>query len=365
MILSVINIGLAELIHRWRETVLMAAIIAISILGVLLLGAYQRGLEDRYAHTSDSYLVVQQSGSIGEMQGSRLPAGTAEQLTARGASLVVPQLHTIIGTSPENSVLIRGIPLETYAQVESFRIIAGRPLNTGDAPRHAMVGAALAESKNTGPGSTIMLRGRPFTVIGIFSVGTYADFEAWIPLPEAQRLLGWDNEVSVFIIPSGESLHAGDTLPGGISIVPRGQAAVSVFAEWQPLFQLLGLVASVLALAAAIALANMLWRLAWLRRRQFAILGSLGYGRLELTIYLLAQSAGITFLAYALGLSTALIFTSIGQIQGPGLTLKPVVSPSGAVLGLVIAAVIALGASTIPAWWLSKYNLLELLRADT
>ena len=81
MKVSVINIGLAELIHRWRETVLMAGIIAISILGVLLLGAYQRGLEDRYAHTSDSYLVVQQSGSIGEMQGSQLPAGTSRART--------------------------------------------------------------------------------------------------------------------------------------------------------------------------------------------------------------------------------------------------------------------------------------------
>jgi ABC-type lipoprotein release transport system permease subunit len=364
MILSVIHIGLAELTHRWREAVLMAGIIAVSILSVLLLNAYRQGMEDRYARASDSYLVVQQSGSMGEIQGSRLPASNADQLTARGASLVVPQLHTIIGTSPENSVLLRGIPLETYAQVESFRIIAGRPLDTGDAPRHAMVGAALAESKNVGPGSTIMLRGRPFTVIGIFSVGTYANFEAWIPLPEAQRLLGWESEVSVFIIPAGEGLSAGDELPGGISIVPRGQAADTMLAEWEPLFQLLGLVAGVLALAAAIALTNMLWRLAWLRRRQFAILGSLGYGRLELTTYLLAQSAGITLLAYVLGLSAALFFTSFSQIQGLGLTLKPVISPSGAILALVIAAVIALGASAIPAWWLSKYNLLELLRAD-
>ncbi len=365
MIVSVIHLGLVELIYRWREAVLMAGIIAVSILSVLLLSAYQRGLEDRYAHASDSYLVVQQSGSMGEIKGSRLPAGTAEQLTKRGVSLVVPQLHTIIGTSPENSVLLRGIPLETYIQVEPFRIIAGRPLKTGDAPRHAMVGAGLAASKNIGPGSTIMLRGRPFTVIGIFSVGTYADFEAWIPLPEAQRLLGWDSDVSVFIVPSGEGLRAGDGLPGGISVVPRGQAAVSVLAEWEPLFQLLGLVAGVLALAAAIALANMLWRLAWLRRRQFAILGSLGYGRLELTIYLLAQSAGITFLAYALGLSLALVFTSFSQIQGLGLSLKPAVSPAGAVLALVIAAVIALGASALPALWLSRYNLLELLRAET
>lgn len=365
MVLSVMHLSLAELTHRWRETFLMAGVITVSLLGVLLLSAYQRGLEDRYSHARDSYLVVQQSGSMGELKGSRLPADIAEQLTARGASLVVPQLHTIIGTSPENSVLLRGIPLDSYTQVEPFRIIAGRPLQTGDSPRHAMVGTALAELKNVGPGSTIMLRGRPFTVIGIFSVGTYADFEAWIPLPEAQRLLAWDGDVSVFIIPAGEVLRPGDTLPGGIDVVPRGQAVVTVLAEWEPLFRLLGLVAGVLAAAAAIALANMLWRLAWLRRRQFAILSSLGYGRRELIIYLITQGASITFLAYALGLSTSLLFTSFAQAQSIGLTVKPTVSPVGAGLALLIAAIIALGASILPAWWLSKYNLLELLRADT
>jgi len=364
MIRSIVYLGLAELVHRWRESLLAAGVIGVTLLTVLVLNAYRRGLENRYAFENDGYLIAQQSGSLGELNGSRLPASVAGELSARGSTLVVPQIHTIIGTSPENAILLRGIPLENYAQVEPFRLIAGRPLQKGDQARLAMIGIGLAEARQVGPGDPITIRGRVFTVAGIFAVDTYADFEAWIALPEAQRLLDWDSDVSVFVVPAGEGLNPGDMLPGGISLTPRGQTAAALLAEWKPLLRLMGMVAVVLALAATVALANMLWRLAWLRRRQLAVLRCLGYGRRELALYLLAQGAGITLAAFILGLVGALLFTYLSQIQGIGLTLEPVVSATGASLALLLAAGIAIGASAVPAWWLTRYNLLELMSAE-
>ena len=364
MIRSIAYLGLAELAQRWRESLLAAGVIGVTLLAVLVLSAYRRGLEDRFAYETDGYLIAQQSGSMGEFKGSRLPESVAAELASRGASLVVPQIHTIIGTSPENAILLRGIPLNSYADVEPFRIIAGRPLFMGDPARQAMIGAGLAEARNIGPGDPIAIRGRPFTVVGVFAVDTYADYQAWIALPEAQQLLGWGSDVSVYIVPAGEGLSPGDTLPGGISLAPRGQTAAALLAEWQPLFRLLGLVAVVLALAAAVALANMLWRLAWLRRRQLAVLRSLGYGRRELALYLLVQGAGISLAAFILGLSGSLLFTNLAQIQAIGLTVDPSVSAAGAGLALALAAVIALVAAAVPAWWLSRHNLLELMRSE-
>jgi len=364
MIRSIVYLGLAELFHRWRESFLAAGVISVTLLAVLVLNAYRLGLENRYAFETDGYLIAQQSGSMGELQGSRLPASVAGELSARGSTLVVPQIHTVIGTSSENAILLRGIPLENYAQVEPFRLIAGRPLQEGDPPRLAMIGIGLAKAREIGPGDPIIIRGRAFTVAGVFAVDTYADFEAWIALPEAQRLLGWDGDVSVFVVPAGEELNPGDTLPGGISLAPRGQTAAALLAEWQPLFGLLGMVAVVLALSATVALANMLWRLAWLRRRQLAVLRTLGYGRRELTLYLLVQGAGITLVAFILGLVGALLFTNLAQLQSIGLTVEPAVSTAGASLALLLAAAIAIGASVLPAWWLTRYNLLDLMRAE-
>jgi lipoprotein-releasing system permease protein len=364
MIRTIVYLGLAELLRRWRESLLAAGVVAVTLLAVLVLNAYRQGLEDRYGIETGGYLIAQSSGSLGEFKGSRLPSSVAGELSAKGSSLVVPQIHTIIGTSPENAILLRGIPLESYAQVEPFRIIDGRPLLEGDQPRLAMIGIGLAKAKDIGPGDPITIRGRPFTVAGVFAVDTYADFEAWIALSDAQQLLGWDSDVSVFVVPAGEGLNPGDTLPGGVSLETRGQTAASLLAEWQPLFRLLGMVTLVLTLAATIALANMLWRLAWLRRRQLAILRSLGYGRRELALYLLVQGAGITLAAFILGLLGALLFTNLAQLQGFGLTVEPAVSATGAATALLLAAAIALGASALPAWWLTRYNLLELIRAE-
>lgn len=364
MMRSIAYLGLAELTRRWRESLLAAGVIGVTLLAVLVLSAYRRGLEDRYAFETDGFLIAQQSGSLGEFKGSRLPVDVAGQLSARGASLVVPQIHAIIGTSPADAILLRGIPLESYRDVEPFRIVAGRPLQAGDPARQAMIGIGLAEARGLVPGDPISIRGRPFTVVGVFAVDTYADFETWIALPEAQQLMDWGSDVSVYVVPAGEALRPGETLPGGISLAPRGQSAATLLAEWQPLFRLLGLVAVILSLAAAVALANMLWRLAWLRRRQLAVLRTLGYGRREMALYLLVQGAGISLLAFILGLGGALLFTNLAQIQAIGLTVEPAVSFAGAGLALALALAIALAAAAVPAWWLSRYNLLDLMRAE-
>lgn len=364
MKLSLIYLGLLEMVHRWRDSLLMAGVIAVSLMGVLLLNAYQRGLEDRFMQGPSSDLIAQEMNSTGDLYASRLPAATEDSLLAHGLTFAVPQIQVAIGTSPENAVLLRGVRLDSYDRVERYKIIAGRHLEPGDPARSAMIGAALAETKKIGPGDTILLRGRPFNVVGVFTVGTYADFEAWVPLEEAQRLIGWGDDVSGFVLPAGEGLEPGDQLPGGISIVARGQTAAVQLEEWQPVFDLLRLVSFVMVIAAAVALANMLWRLAWVRRRQLAIMGSIGYRQRDLAVYLVTQGLTVTLLAYIFGLSAALLFATFSRVQGNGVTVEPVISLSGVILALILAVVIALGSAAIPAWWITRFNLAGLLRAE-
>jgi ABC-type lipoprotein release transport system permease subunit len=342
----------------------MAGVVAVSLLAVLLLDAYRSGLEDRYSLGPSAYLVAQQSDTLGELHGSRLPASIVDQLQDKGISHVVPEINTIIGTSPENALLLRGVPLNNYTQVETFRMISGRPLQPGDQPRLAMIGIGLSETRGLGPGDILTVRGRPFTIIGVFAIGTYADFETWIPLAEAQRLLGWGDDVSVVILPAGEGLNSGKSVSPGVDIVPRGQAALTILDEWTPLFDLLGLIALTLGVAAALSLASMLWRLAWLRRRQLAILRSLGYRRLNLAFYLFVQSVGITLIAYTMAFVGAMIFTRTSRIQSIGLTIDPTINLAGAALALIVAVVIVIVASIVPAWRLARLNLLEMLRAE-
>jgi ABC-type lipoprotein release transport system permease subunit len=360
---TVAGLGLRALVAHWRTVVIMALTIALSLAAFLLLSAY-RAMSSRYAQLSESFLVAEQNGSIGEFYGSRLPIAAAETLRSAGASLIVPEIHTVTGTTTANAVLLRGVSLNDYSRIESFRILSGQALQPGDPPRSVMVGELLAKDRGAFPGGLIQIRGRDFTVAGIFTIGTYADHEVWMSIADAQELLGWGSDVSIFIVPAGEKLKEGDELPGQIALVRKGESGVNLVKEWVPLFDLFDLVAFSLGIAVAVALANMLWRLAWLRRRDLAILQSLGFGRLVLTAYLFVQAAAIGLLGYLIGAFVAINLSRLASIQTAGVSVQPVFDGAVLAWSLLIAVLISLAGSALPVLWLSRLNLASMLRAE-
>ena len=359
-----LRLGLRQLLNHTRLTLVMALAVAVPLMSYFTLQAYQAGLRSSYSSGSLDFLVVQLSGSLGEFYGSRLPAQVGDDLRAAGASLVIPEIHTVVGTTSGDAVLLRGIPLESYAQVEEFKMTAGRPLLPRDPPRLAMIGTRLAEARRLLPGDSIQIRGRNFQVIGIFEVDTYAGNEAWISLEDAQALLGWGTDVSVYVIPDGQTFQEGDTLPGGVSVVKKGESSATLLAEWDPFFRLLKIATGALAAAAAVALASILWRLAWLQRRELAILRSIGFGKGSLTACLLVQGSAITLLGFLLGGLAALGLGQLIEIGAAGISLQAVFDDKVFLTSLVFAAGITLAGTTVPAWWLNRLNLAILLRSE-
>ena len=360
--ITMMRLGLQEAGLRWWMTIVMGLTVAASIVCFLVLNAYYTDLVSRYSTLAIDNLVVEESGSMGEWTGSRLPASVTQDLT--GASLIVPEIHTIVGTSPENAVMLRGVGLENYAKVETYKMTAGRALQTGDPARQAMIGALLAEERHLTEGGTIAIRGRNFKVVGVFSNGTYADHEAWISLSDAQVLLGWGSDVSVFVIPAGEKLKAGDMLPGGLSVVQKGEAGVNMVKELQPIFNLLGLVAVTLGVAAAVVLANMLWRLAWLQRRDIAIIQSIGFGKLSVAVFLLVQGASIALLGFGLGVLVSLGLGEFTRLSANGSSIHAAFDAHILLLTFLYACLITAAGSVLPAWWLAHLNLAMLLRSE-
>jgi ABC-type lipoprotein release transport system permease subunit len=362
--MTTIRLGIAEITSHLRLVLVMALAVCIPLLLFFVLGAYKAGLQERYTVGNDNFLVVQLSGSMGEIYGSRIPAAIGDELHAAGISLVVPQIHTIVGTTSENAVLMRGIPLDTYALIEDYKIVAGRPLMAGDPERVAMVGSRLAEERRLLPGDTIPVRGRDFQVVGIFDDHTYASYEVWVALEDAQELLGWGTDVSVFMIPAGEAYQEGDTLPGGISIVREGDSGAALLSEWTPFFELLTHITVALGIAAAVALASILWRLAWLQRRELAILRSLGFGQGSLAGYLFVQGGLITLLGFLFGYLCARGLGMMTGIRAAGISIQANFDWQVIVASLFFAMLICLAGTAIPAWWLNRFNLTMLLRSE-
>ena len=359
-----VRLGLQDLFKHIRLALVMVLLIGVAASVFVILESYRNGLADEFNTISTHWLVVQEAQSFGEFYGSRLSNQVGEQLSKMGASPVVPEIHVITGTSVQNATMLRGIDLEKYKLTETFTMVAGRALQPGDPTRLAMIGSRLAENQQIKADGTITLRGRLYTAVGIFHTGTYTDNEAWIALADAQTLLGWGEDVSVYIIPDEGILHEGDKLPGGVSIARKGEDIQSVAYQYQPIIDLMNVVALTMGAATMLALANIFWRLAWLRRHELAILRTIGFPTFSLAGYLMAQAGSLTLAGIIMSGLATLIFISSVKLAVSGFTISPRLDLPAVLSSLGWVGIIVLIGSLLPAWWLSHLNLAQLLHSE-
>ena len=359
-----LRLGLHDLFSHRRLVLIMALSIAIASSMLAIVEAYRLGLAAEFNEQLPDLLQVHELQNSGEFYGSRISDQVGQQLSGLGVRMVIPEIYALTGTSLQSVTLLRGIDLAGYTRLESFSILSGRCLHPGDPSRLAMLGVRLAASRHLKAGDAISLRGRDFEVVGIFQNGTYMDNQAWISLADAQTLLGWGQDVSAYVIPDDGTLHEGDVLPGGVSVSRKGAGVRFFAAQYRLPIVLLGDVALALVVSAALTLMSILWRLAWTRRREMAVLRTTGFPTFSLVGYLMAQAGGITLLGISLGGLFALVFLITVRLTVSGFTIVPrldlpMLIPS---LGWIFLLMVA--GSLLPAWWLSRLNLAQLLHSE-
>jgi putative ABC transport system permease protein len=362
--LVTLRLGLHDLFCHRRLVLIMSVSIAIATGMLIILDVYRSGLADKFNELSPDLLVVHESQSFGEFYGSRLSNQVGEMLSDLGISMIIPEIYTVTGTSVKNAIMLRGIDLEQYTRLESFDMLSGRELGPGDPSRLVMIGWRLATSRQIKTGDMISLRGRDFLVVGIFKNGTYMDNQAWISLADAQNLLGWGQDVSVYIIPQEGILQEGDSPSAGVTVTRKGESLRYGVSQIQPFFDLMNIEVFAMGVSAALTLTNILWRLAWLRRREMAILRTTGFPTLSMVGYLLAQVGGITLLGALLGIFFTLLFTTAVKYLIPSFTIVPRLEALKVFSGLGWIALMMLAGSLVPAWWLSRLNLAQLLHSE-
>jgi putative ABC transport system permease protein len=324
-VLAIIWIAFKDLKQRWRLALVMALLFSITFATYLALITYQKSLSQTYFSLETNWLVVQVSFGSGEIHGSRLNSAIGELLKNYGYQPIA-EIHQVVGTTLSNGIMMRGVQPENLYQVSPFKLLAGRNLVPGDAPRLAMAGIGLANRLKINVGDTLQLRGRDFTLIGIFKTGSYEDSQAWVSLSDAQKLLGYGSDVSIYYIPDGGTLHEGFDLAKGILIGRRGEAGHTFGKEIMSFFGFLGLLGSFAGVATCITLTNLLWRLAWLHRREFGIVRTLGFGKNSVVIYLLTQASLILLFGALVGgfFAIVLVISRIQDFSAFGIAIAPV-----------------------------------------
>lgn len=363
-VLVTLRLGCRDLLIQRRLALVMSLSIAIAFGMLAILEVYRTGMADKYSELIPDMLLVHENQTLGEFYGSRLSSQVGERLASMGISLLIPEIRVLTGTTARNAILLRGVDLGQYSNLESFSVLSGRSLQPGEPARQTMIGWRLARSRNLGIGNTILLRGRDFSIVGIFKNGTYMDNQAWISLADAQALLGWGQDVSIYIIPDEGILHAGTVLTGDISVSRKGESLQFIAAQFQPMIDLLRIVVAALGVATAIALTNTLWRLAWSHRREMAILRTTGFPSLSLVGYLLTQALIITLSGILSGSVFTLLFVTGVKLSVPSFTIVPRLEAQTAIYCLGWTILLILAGCLVPVWWLSHLNLAQLLSSD-
>jgi len=350
---------------RTRTALVIGAmlLVAVPISGYLLLDGFERGIDRDFASRPSTDLIVQEANSVGEVAGSRIDPALEQDLLDRGALFAIPEIHAVAGSNADNAVLIRGIDLGRYRSVVSFELIDGRHLEPGDPDTTVMIGTDLARTRGVGAGDLIQLRGRAHDVIGVFEIGTYSDNEVWLTLRGARDLLGWDDGVSIFVIPDGGVLMEGDVLPGPLSVARRGDV-VEIAGEWDPIIELADYATLALAAASAFVLAVVLWRLAWLRRRDLAILRSVGMGRAVSAGYLGILGIMVSAGGLVAGIAGARALGQVVSIEAFGIVSRAVFEAASIVRGAAMTGAILLFAVTVATVRMLRAKPADLLRAE-
>ena len=359
-----VNFGLRSLVSQWKLVLVLSLVFGVAAAGYLTLVALQEGLDEIFTPAANGWLVVQEPGLYGEVDGSVLSAESALTLQRLGASRVIPAVHVITGTNRQDMRLVHGVTLEAYTETNPFRLLEGRALQPGDTARTAMLGWRLAQKLSLNPGEAILLRGRSFEVVGVFRTGSFADNEAWIPLESAQALLGLGDQVSVYLVPDDGTFAPGSILPEGLEVLRQGYGIESGKGQYQPMLDMFRAITMALGVAAALTLTHVMLRLAWMRRRELAILRTVGFPEVTLGAFLLTQALCILALGLVLGFGCAALLPRLASIDISGVSVTPVFSLQGLAESLAWMFSLAVLGSVLPTWWLSRYNLASLLRYE-
>ena len=363
MFLQMARLGMREMLGRKRMTLSSILGIVVALFVFLSTEAITKGATQTFTSEDTGNLIVQQKGTLGEAGGSFLPIAYEARLRELGAQLVVPEIHAFAGSATEAITLFRGVPLESYASLETFQIRQGSQLAPGDEGR-VMVGSNIAEARDLRPGGMFLFRGEEFPVTGVFETGTIADNEVWVDLDTASRLFNLGSEVSVFVIRGDEALTSRieDALP--VEVTKEFEAFESFNRTLQGIILILRTVSAVMAIAVVLAIANVMFTVVRQRQREMAVLRSIGFGRAEMVFYVMVQAFVLSVLGFLVAVALAFLVIAPLKLETFGLIIKPSID-AGVLFGaLLLTLFIGTVSAAYPARMAAGLNIAATMRQE-
>lgn len=381
-------LGLASVPQRAYAT----AVIFSSVAGVVLIMtsvfAISDGLEEVFDRTASSdAVVIMNAGSLHERDSwlrqdsvrRMLPNPNFERRDGEPAAAM--ELVDVVNLPGKSSgtnahVDFRGVQPASRAVRDDFRIVGGRLFEPG---RHEAIAGVGARDRFEGLaiGDTVEVRRADWTVVGHFSAGgAVAESEVWADfnlLDPISGMTGWVHTVHARLASPEAGRSLASDLAGDESLRVDIRPYADFFGEQAAAqtanVRTAGLVAALLmGLCATFGAVNTMFAAVGARRREMAVLRTLGFGGLAVGLSVVAESlvvavAGGTFgglVAYAVldGLQASTQnLTTFSQVA-----FSFRVTPQLTALAVGYAAVVGLAGGLAPALQAARIPIVDGLR---
>jgi ABC-type lipoprotein release transport system permease subunit len=380
-----------NLLVRKTSSVLTLAVVALVVAVLAVLMSFASGMYESLASTgSDRNIVVLKPGATAESTSLLTSAEYAKLMQTPGLAFapggaklisnelsVQTSLPRLTGDRNPANIAVRGVDDAAFLVHEGIRLVEGRRPQPG--AYEVIVGAAATRRyANLRIGDRITLgraANRDFEVVGVFEAGgTSIESEIWAPrtsLSDAyQRYL-----ISSTVMRLEDPALAAKALDyiTGPTVQLNAKTQRAYYADLARKTLDIVILASTLVafmgLGAAFAVANTMYSSVDRRRREIAVLRTLGFSRRAIVIAFLIESVLLCLVACAIGLAMSVVVRLVwpeadflSDTTWTVLAYEPRLTPNILVAGVLVACGVGVAGAAFPALRASRIQVIEALR---
>jgi putative ABC transport system permease protein len=320
----------ANVRRRTVRTALTAAGIAVGVAAIVALLALSAGLNRTAAglvHLGQADLGLFQADA-GDPTSSVLPLSLVARAKGQPEIADATPLQLVIGA-------VRRQPAAITFGVDPDGFVARRLVISsghGPSPGQVVVGDLLAGQLHAPPGSPIRLNNRIFTIAGIYHSGIeYEDMGAITTLRDAQALAGrTPNEVTTVAIrlaaqvtPATAKRELAKQFPG-VSAISDPSEAIRAGADTLLISKAVLLIVALALILGGLAVANTMLAAVFERRRELALLATIGWSGRQLSELVLGEAIAVSVVGTAAGLVLGVLASGLlPQALGLGSFISP------------------------------------------
>lgn len=351
----------ANVRRRWDRTGITAAGIAVGVAAVVALLSLSSGLNRTAAqlvHLGRADLGLFQADA-GDPTSSVLPLAVLHRVRAEPWVERATPLQLVIGAiKAAPSAIVFGLDPNGFA-ARQLVFTAGHGLSHGD----VVVGDTLASQLHLHVGSTLHLDKRSFPVVGIFHSGvTYEDLGAIADLGDAQALAGrTPDEVTTIAVRLKPTISLAkakrDFARGypGVSAISDPGEAIRAGANTQLINKAVFFIVVLALIIGGLAVANTMLAALLERRRELALLSTIGWSAPQLGVLVLGEALAVSLIGTAAGLLLGLLAAGLlpGALGLAGFISADVTAWNlgrGALIGVIIGVI----GAAYPIWRVTR-----------